>query len=326
MSPGAGVTADPTLPVTRVLLVPVAAEHVPELRRVLATPEVWARWRDEAASPQWPFDDPSATRFAVLVEGAVRGMVQYGEEDEPDYRHASIDIFLDPAIHGRGVGRDTVATLARYLMHDRGHHRLVIDPGGRQRAGHPLLHGGGLPPGRNHAPLRARRQRSRMARRTAHGSPRRRARPVSLTTPLGRGPAAAGACLSRRSAMENDGTGQRTGASGRAGSRRRCHSPLRPAFDSCWNGTTASRQVGDLGQASSASGQVGPSATRQMSQPSSTQGHGTGQPVPITSAVASRPSSNMGSSVRRGAGRRPGRRLPAQRRAVGCGSRGGPNR
>jgi len=128
MSPGAGVTADPTLPGTRVLLMPVAAEHVPELRRILATPEVWARWRDEAASPQWPFDDPSATRFAVLVEEAVRGMVQYGEEDEPDYRHASIDIFLDPAVHGRGVGRDTVATLARYLTHDRGHHRLVIDP------------------------------------------------------------------------------------------------------------------------------------------------------------------------------------------------------
>ncbi len=107
---------------------PVAAEHVPELRRILATPEVRVRWRDEAASPQWPFDDPSATRFAVLVEEAVRGMVQYGEEDEPDYRHASIDIFLDPVVHGRGVGRDTVATLARYLVHDRGHHRLVIDP------------------------------------------------------------------------------------------------------------------------------------------------------------------------------------------------------
>jgi RimJ/RimL family protein N-acetyltransferase len=64
----------------------------------------------------------------VLVEEAVRGMVQYGEEDEPDYRHASIDIFLDPAVHGRGVGRDTVATLARCLVHDRGHHRRVIDP------------------------------------------------------------------------------------------------------------------------------------------------------------------------------------------------------
>jgi len=32
-------------------------------------------------------------------------VVQYGEEDDPDYRHASIDNFLDLAVHGRGVGR-----------------------------------------------------------------------------------------------------------------------------------------------------------------------------------------------------------------------------
>ena len=110
------------------VLVAVTAEHVPDLRRILATPEVWLRWRDEAASPQWPFDDPSVVRFTVVLEGVVRGMVQYGEEDEPDYRHASIDLFLDPAVHRCGVGRDTVAALARHLVNDRGHHRLVIDP------------------------------------------------------------------------------------------------------------------------------------------------------------------------------------------------------
>ena len=106
----------------------VTSAHVPELRRILLTPAVRARWRDEAASPQWPSDDPSSTRYAVVVEGTVRGMVQYVEENEPDYRHASIDIFLDPDIHGRGVGRDAVRTLARHLVNDRRHHRLVIDP------------------------------------------------------------------------------------------------------------------------------------------------------------------------------------------------------
>jgi RimJ/RimL family protein N-acetyltransferase len=123
-----GMTDTSTLRGQGVVLVPVIAEQVPELRRILATPEVRARWRDEAASPQWPFDDRSPVRFAVLVEGTVRGMVQYGEEDEPDYRHASIDVFLDPAVHGRGVGRDAVGTLARHLVRDRGHHRIVIDP------------------------------------------------------------------------------------------------------------------------------------------------------------------------------------------------------
>jgi RimJ/RimL family protein N-acetyltransferase len=111
-----------------VVLVPVGKGHVAELRRILALPVVQARWGDEAASPGWPFDDPSAVRFAVLVEGTVRGMVQYGEEEEPAYRHASIDIFLDPTVHNQGLGRDAVATLARHLVEALGHHRIVIDP------------------------------------------------------------------------------------------------------------------------------------------------------------------------------------------------------
>jgi RimJ/RimL family protein N-acetyltransferase len=110
------------------VLVPVAHEHTAELRRILHTPDVHARWGDDDAHPDWPFDDPETTRFAVLVDGAVRGMVQYWEETEPAYRHASIDIFLDPAVHNRGLGRDTIRTLARHLVRDRGHHRLTIDP------------------------------------------------------------------------------------------------------------------------------------------------------------------------------------------------------
>jgi aminoglycoside 6'-N-acetyltransferase len=112
----------------RVTLQPVAERHVAELRRILATPEVRARWGDEAASDGWPDDDSSAVRFAVVLDGTVRGMVQYGEEDEPMYRHASIDVFVDPAVHGHGIGRDAVATLAQHLVDDRHHHRIVIDP------------------------------------------------------------------------------------------------------------------------------------------------------------------------------------------------------
>jgi RimJ/RimL family protein N-acetyltransferase len=62
------------------------------------------------------------------VDGSVQGMIQYTEVIEPMYRHASLDVFLDPAVHGRGIGRDAVRTLARHLVHERGHHRLVIDP------------------------------------------------------------------------------------------------------------------------------------------------------------------------------------------------------
>jgi len=118
----------PELRGEKVVLVPVAARHVAELRRILHTPEVRVRWGDEDKHPDWPFDDPESVRFAVIVDGAVRGMVQYWEETEPMYRHASVDIFVDPAVHNRGVGRDAVGTLVRHLVHERGHHRLTIDP------------------------------------------------------------------------------------------------------------------------------------------------------------------------------------------------------
>jgi aminoglycoside 6'-N-acetyltransferase len=118
----------------RVVLVPVVEAQVPELRRILRTPEVRARWGEEAASAGWPFDDPSAERLTVLIGDQVRGMIQFSEQDEPMYRHASIDLFLDPEIHGRGYGRDAVRTAAAHLLFERGHHRLVIDPAADNQA------------------------------------------------------------------------------------------------------------------------------------------------------------------------------------------------
>jgi aminoglycoside 6'-N-acetyltransferase len=97
------------------------------LRAIHAAPEVAAWW----GSPVDDFplgDEPEATRFTVRVDGEVVGMAQYGEEDEPEYRHAWIDVFLAPEAWGRGLGTDAVATLARHLQRDRGHHRITIDP------------------------------------------------------------------------------------------------------------------------------------------------------------------------------------------------------
>jgi RimJ/RimL family protein N-acetyltransferase len=111
-----------------VTLEPVEARHVGELRRIRRTPEVAFRWYDVEAEPDWPFDEPDSTGFAIVYEDRVVGFIQYYEENEPHYRHAGMDILVDPAVQGRGIGRDAVATLARHLIDDRGHHRLVIDP------------------------------------------------------------------------------------------------------------------------------------------------------------------------------------------------------
>ena len=72
--------------------------------------------------------EPDSTPLVIELEGRVVGWIQWEAEEEPDYRHASIDIYVDPAVHGHGVGTDALRTLARHLIVDHGHHRLEIDP------------------------------------------------------------------------------------------------------------------------------------------------------------------------------------------------------
>ena len=109
------------------MLRPLAADHAEALRAMRRKPEVEEWW--EPLEENFPFgDDPEATRFTIFHEGVPAGMIQYGEETEPNYRHASIDIFVDPARHRRGICVDAIRTLLRHLTEDRGHHRVTIDP------------------------------------------------------------------------------------------------------------------------------------------------------------------------------------------------------
>ena len=115
----------------RVVLRPTTDADAPALAAILATPEV-ARW--------WPaFDlarveaeltgrDEDVDVYAILLDGRIIGAIQSHEERDPEFRHAGIDLFLDPAHHGEGLGPDAIRTLARFLIEERGHHRLTIDP------------------------------------------------------------------------------------------------------------------------------------------------------------------------------------------------------
>jgi aminoglycoside 6'-N-acetyltransferase len=98
-----------------------------ELRRIHATPEV-ARWWGEPEDDFPSSDDPDSTRLVIELDGVVAGMIEYGEELTPRYRHATIDLFLDPAVHGRGLGTEAVRRVVRHLIDERGHHRITIDP------------------------------------------------------------------------------------------------------------------------------------------------------------------------------------------------------
>lgn len=115
---------------TATTLRPVRPEDADALAEILAEPDV-AQW--------WPGYDADRVRrdlveatdtvvYVVEYEGELIGSVQYVEEHAPEYRHASLDVFLSSAWHGKGLGTDAVRTLARHLIHDRGHHRLSIDP------------------------------------------------------------------------------------------------------------------------------------------------------------------------------------------------------
>ena len=44
----------------------------------------------------------------IEQDGAVAGLVQYTEEEDPLYRHASIDVFLAERFQGRGLGTEAV--------------------------------------------------------------------------------------------------------------------------------------------------------------------------------------------------------------------------
>jgi aminoglycoside 6'-N-acetyltransferase len=89
-----------------------------------------------APGPHWP-DDPSVHAYAITCaltatgggeRDHVVGFVQWAEETDPQYRHAGIDIFVDPDRHGRGIGTQAVRLLVGHLVAERGHHRIVIDP------------------------------------------------------------------------------------------------------------------------------------------------------------------------------------------------------
>ncbi len=103
----------------RVLLRSTVPADTPVLDAIVREPEV-ARW--------WPPPEAYAAMLAVVVDGEVIGAIQFSEESDPEFRHAGIDLFLSARWHGQGLGPDAVRTLARWLIAERGHHRLVIDP------------------------------------------------------------------------------------------------------------------------------------------------------------------------------------------------------
>jgi aminoglycoside 6'-N-acetyltransferase len=126
-----------TLRGERVTLRPLTADDVPRLAEIAAEPEVayWWLGLSEDELREKAGGDEDALVLVIEDQGEVVGLIEAGEEDDPDYRHANIDVFVSGARRGQGVGADAIRTLARHLFEDRGHHRITIDPAaGNERA------------------------------------------------------------------------------------------------------------------------------------------------------------------------------------------------
>ena len=126
----------PVLQGPGITLRPLTESDADDLLRILGESDV-ARWwegydRDRVLDELIAEGDGGS--FGIVATepdgrpGPLVGMIQYYEQDDPDYRHAGIDLFVDPGHHGRGVGRAAITTLARHLIEDLGHHRIIIDP------------------------------------------------------------------------------------------------------------------------------------------------------------------------------------------------------
>jgi aminoglycoside 6'-N-acetyltransferase len=120
------VVAPPELTGPRVRLVPCAPEHHARLREIHLEPEVRRWWQDPADN--FPADMTGGVNYTVLLDDEIIGFAQWYEETDPMFRHAGLDLFLDPAVHGRGLGTETARVLCAHLIDDHGFHRLEIDP------------------------------------------------------------------------------------------------------------------------------------------------------------------------------------------------------
>jgi aminoglycoside 6'-N-acetyltransferase len=120
------MAATPILQGSRLRLRSAVAGDRGALSAIRAEPGVRRFWGE---AHEADFAAPEDGDLLVIdVGGATAGAIQYEEVTDPRYRSAGIDIFLGADWQGRGLGREAVALLVRYLVDVRGHHRLTIDP------------------------------------------------------------------------------------------------------------------------------------------------------------------------------------------------------
>jgi aminoglycoside 6'-N-acetyltransferase len=119
----------PTLSTKRITIRPPAAgEREWFASAIAADPESGPRWStDPETMLRWLCDE--MTHLLVIEAGGRSvGILDFNEQLDPGYFSAGIDISLLADTIGRGVGTEALRLLSAWLIDERGHHRLTIDP------------------------------------------------------------------------------------------------------------------------------------------------------------------------------------------------------
>ena len=99
------------------------------MARIFSDPSVAEWWgASEKAVRDAMATSDVETHYLIEVGDETVGMIQSFEETDEMYQYASIDIAVRSAWQGQGIGPESIRTLARHLLDDRGYHRLTIDP------------------------------------------------------------------------------------------------------------------------------------------------------------------------------------------------------
>lgn len=123
------MSALPTLAGERVTLRPLEEADLDALVAIAES---------DAVRPWWGVDDSrdetrdalrsDGAAFVIELGGELAGWLGIGEDEDPNYHSAGMDIVLAGPFQDRGIGPEALRLAARWLIDERGHHRLTIDP------------------------------------------------------------------------------------------------------------------------------------------------------------------------------------------------------
>lgn len=108
-------------------LVPSDADAILSLLREPGVARWWGEYNEAKVERDF-FDQTYAYTYLIIVDEEVAGALQFHEETDTGYKHAGIDITLGDRFQDRGLGTRALRRLIRYLIDERGHHRMTIDP------------------------------------------------------------------------------------------------------------------------------------------------------------------------------------------------------